>query len=111
MSLALKPSIGPACEMIEALALGQAFGDVEHHHVAQFLESDEMGERAADLSAADQGDFLARHGKILCCEEWKTGALPSLWQASEQDDKARQPGKVSRMVFRAASEAIAKRPE
>jgi hypothetical protein len=51
--------------------LGQAFGDVEHHHIAKLLESDQMGERAADLSAADQGDFLARHGKILCREKVK----------------------------------------
>ena len=74
LSLALKPSIGTGLGQIQRLALGQAFHDVEHHHIAQFLESDQMGERAADLSAADQGDFLARHGKVLCLRSEKPGA-------------------------------------
>ena len=48
---------------VERLALRQAFDDVEQHDVAQFLERREMGERAADLSAADERDFLAGHGE------------------------------------------------
>ena len=48
--------------MIERLALGRAFGDVEQDDVAQFLEPGEMGQRAADLAGADQGDLVTRHG-------------------------------------------------
>ena len=47
---------------IERLALRHAFDDVEQHDVAEFLEADEMGERAADHAGADQGDLGARHG-------------------------------------------------
>ncbi len=54
---------------VQRLALGQAFGDVEHHHVTKFLERHQMGERAANLSAADKSYFLARHGMILCPEK------------------------------------------
>ena len=50
---------------VERLALRQAFHDVEQDDIAQFLEADQMGERAADLSAADERDFLAGHGEIL----------------------------------------------
>ena len=35
---------------VERLALRNAFGDVEHHHVAQLFQPDEVGERAADLT-------------------------------------------------------------
>ena len=61
LSLALKPSTGPDWDEVQRLALGQAFGDVENHHIAQLLQRHQMGERAADLSAADESDFLARH--------------------------------------------------
>ena len=47
---------------IERLALRDALGDVEQDDVAQFLQADEMGERAADLTGADQGDLVACHG-------------------------------------------------
>ena len=43
---------------VERLALGHAFDDVEEDDVAEFLEADEMGERAADLTGADQRDPL-----------------------------------------------------
>src|SRR5579883_1971342 len=33
---------------VERLALGQALHDVEHHDIAEFLESDQMGKSAAD---------------------------------------------------------------
>ena len=36
---------------VERLALRDAFGDVEQDDVAEFLEADQMGERAADLPA------------------------------------------------------------
>ena len=49
-------------DQIERLALGNAFGDVEQHDVAQLLETDEMGERAADLAGTDQRNLGTRHG-------------------------------------------------
>ena len=54
---------------VERLALRQALHDVEQHDVAQLLQGDEMGERAADLSAADQRDFLAGHEGVLFPEK------------------------------------------
>ena len=47
---------------VERLALRDALHDVEHHDVAQLLQTDEVGERAADLARADQCNLLARHG-------------------------------------------------
>ena len=53
---------------IERLALGNAFGDVEQHDVAELLEADEMGERAADLAGTDQCNLGTRHvGRNLGC--------------------------------------------
>ena len=49
---------------VERLALRNAFGDVEQHDVAEFLEADEMGERAADLAGADQCNLGTRHGNL-----------------------------------------------
>ena len=49
---------------VEPFALRQALGDVEHHHVAELLEADEMGERAADLACADEAYLVARHGEF-----------------------------------------------
>ena len=46
---------------IERLALGHAFGDVEHDDVAEFLEPDQMRQRAADLTRADQCNLVSRH--------------------------------------------------
>ena len=50
---------------IERLALGHAFGDVEHHDVAELLQADEVSQRAADLTGADQSNLVARHGKFV----------------------------------------------
>ena len=51
---------------IERLALRNAFGDIEQHDVAELLEADEMGERAADLAGTDQSNLGTRHmGKNL----------------------------------------------
>jgi hypothetical protein len=52
-----RPGLGD----VEALALGHALGDVEEHHVAQFLQADEVGKRAADLSGADERDLVTSH--------------------------------------------------
>ena len=46
---------------VERFALGQAFDDVEEDDIAQFLETDEVGERAADLSATDECNLFASH--------------------------------------------------
>ena len=46
---------------VERLAFGHAFGNVEKHDIAQFLERGEMGERAADLSGADEGNLGSGH--------------------------------------------------
>ncbi len=46
---------------VERLALGDAFGDVEQHHVAELFETNEMRERAADLAGADQCNLWACH--------------------------------------------------
>ena len=65
-NLASKPSTGEDCDEVERLALRDALGDVEQHDVAEFLESDEMSERAADLAGADQRNLMTRHvGKTL----------------------------------------------
>ena len=46
---------------IERLALRNAFRDVEHHDVAELTQSDEVGERSADLAGADQSNLGTRH--------------------------------------------------
>src|SRR5262249_44305373 len=47
---------------IERLALGNAFGNVEQHYVAEFFEANKMGERAADLASTDQCNLGAGAG-------------------------------------------------
>ena len=46
---------------IECLALRDALGDIEQHHIAEFLLANEMGERAGDLAGADQSNLGTRH--------------------------------------------------
>jgi hypothetical protein len=46
---------------VKTLALRDAFGDVEEDHVPEFLHASEVGERAADLSRADERDLLSSH--------------------------------------------------
>ena len=46
---------------IERLAVRHALDHVEEDDVAEFLQADEMGERAADLAGADQGDLGTGH--------------------------------------------------
>ena len=50
---------------IERFALRHALGDVEHHDVAEFLQADEMSQRSADLTGANQSNLVARHGKSV----------------------------------------------
>ena len=47
---------------VQRLALRHAVDDVEQDDVAQFLERGQVGQGAADLAGADQGDLLTRHG-------------------------------------------------
>ena len=53
-----------------------ALDDVEQDDVAQFLEPDQMSQRAADLAGADKRDLLTRHGvsKPLCGSPAETPA-------------------------------------
>ena len=46
---------------VEALALWNALGDVEQHHVAKVLETDKVCQGAADLACADQCNLVTRH--------------------------------------------------
>ena len=55
---------------VERLARGDAAEHVEQHDVAEFLEADQVGQRAADIAGADQGDLVACH----CGEN-----LPKRW--------------------------------
>jgi hypothetical protein len=61
----VEPGRGPGLRDVERLALRHAFGDVEEHHVAEFLERREMGERAADLSRADERYLGSGHCSVL----------------------------------------------
>ncbi len=58
---------------VETLALGNAFRDVEQHDVAEFLQADQMGERAADLASTDERDLVTGHEMSL-----SVGEAPSL---------------------------------
>jgi hypothetical protein len=46
---------------VQRLACGDAREDIEHHDVAEFLETNEMGQCTADITGADQSNFLAGH--------------------------------------------------
>ncbi len=46
---------------VESFALRNAFGDIEQHHIAQFLEADKVSQRAANHAGADEGDLVACH--------------------------------------------------
>ena len=61
---ASKPSTGDDCAMIERFALRNALRDVEHHNVAELTQSDEVGERTADLAGADQCNLGTRHEEM-----------------------------------------------
>ena len=58
---ASNPSTGEDFDEVERLALRNALGDVEQHDVAELLEADQMGERAADLACTDQCNLGTRH--------------------------------------------------
>ena len=62
VNLASKSLTGEDCGDIERLALRDAFHDVEQDDVAELLEANEVGQRAADLAGADQRNLVTRHG-------------------------------------------------
>ena len=49
---------------VERLALRDAFSNVEHDDIAELLEADEVSQRSADLTGANQSNLVARHGKF-----------------------------------------------
>ncbi len=50
---------------VERFALRHALGNVEQHHIAQFLQPDQVSQRSADLAGANQSNLVARHGKSV----------------------------------------------
>ena len=50
---------------IERLALGGTVGNVEQDDVTEFLERGEVGQRAADLASADEGNLGSSHGALI----------------------------------------------
>jgi hypothetical protein len=56
-----RPGLGD----VERFALGDAGRDIEQDDVAEFLESDQMGEGPADVARADERDFIASHQFFL----------------------------------------------
>ncbi len=75
---------------IERLASGDAAKDVEQNDVAELLEADQMGEGAADIAGADQGDLVAGHF-CLPNEGWNKASLrrPSLSLPGERSPERR----------------------
>ena len=50
---------------VERFALRHALGDIEHHNVAKLLQANEVSQRSADLTGANQSNLVARHGKFV----------------------------------------------
>jgi hypothetical protein len=50
---------------IQRLALRHALGDIEHDHVAELFQANEVSQRSADLTGANQCNLVARHGKSV----------------------------------------------
>src|SRR5690606_18493201 len=50
---------------VQSLALRRALGDVEQNDVAEFIEADEVGERAADHAGPDEGYLVACYVRIF----------------------------------------------
>ena len=79
--LGVEPVDRAGLGQVERLALGHAVDDVEQDDVAEFLQRGQMGERAADLTGADQSNLLARHGI--------SSALRPLVETAARHDAAR----------------------
>ncbi len=69
-----------ALRQVQRFALGQAIDDVEHDDVAQFLQADEVSQRAADIAGADESDLVASHdgsfSQMHCCRNRRLGFSP-----------------------------------
>ena len=51
---------------IQRFALGGAFGNVEHHHIAKLFQRNQMGKGTADLSCANQRNLRSGHETSPC---------------------------------------------
>jgi hypothetical protein len=67
----IKPIHRAGLHEIERLARGNTGEDIEHHDVTKFLETNEVSQSAADITGADQSNFLAGHVASLNLV-WKT---------------------------------------
>ncbi len=61
----VEPFDGAAFGDVEGFALRRAFGDIEKNDVAEFLEGRKVGERATDLSGADEGYLGSGHERMV----------------------------------------------
>src|SRR3984893_17250663 len=77
---------------VERLALGNAFGDVEQHDVAELFEANKMGERAANLAGTDQCNLGPRHVRKTL--GWKAAESP----AKRVIDRSRPAVQVARRL-------------
>ena len=64
------PPTGRGLGDVQRLALRNALDDVEQDDVAEFLETDQVRERAPDLTSADQGNASTCHGGK---DPWRKG--------------------------------------
>ena len=67
----IEPFNGAALRQVERLALRHAVDDVEQHDIAERLGRGEVRQRAADVSSADQRNFVACHGSGPSLESFK----------------------------------------
>ena len=63
---------------VERLALRQALGDVDHDHVGDLVQQQELGGGRADLSRADDGHLRVDHESPLPCEKRRNEASRGL---------------------------------
>ena len=95
---------------VETLALRNTFRDVEEHDVAEFLQADEMGERAADLAGADERDLVTGHRRSL---RWKRDRIPredgrcltQKWGGHQAEQKVKAQGLEGLAFRRSAADA------
>ena len=76
---------------VERLARRDAREDIEHHHIAELLEPDQVGERAADIAGADEGDLLAGHARSSTWPGRLQAALCRACRISRAEDAPRLP--------------------
>ena len=77
--------IGCTLGHVEGLALGKSLDDVEDHDVTEFAIGNLLGEHAADVSAADQGDLVAHGGfsiELVPADQGRTPSIFSMFSIS-----------------------------